>query len=175
MSDKRIDERVIIGKILKPRGVRGEVKVLPLTDIPNRFEHLESILACNKQGGEQRLYIESVKYHGKFVYLRFAGRSSPQDVKNILGNTLQVEEAEVPALPEDVYYHFEIIGASVLTVSGQSLGTVLEIWETGSHDVYVVEGEEREYLIPATKEIVRRIDRETRQIVIHPLEGLLDI
>jgi 16S rRNA processing protein RimM len=74
-----------------------------------------------------------------------------------------------------VFYHFEILGARVSTDEGRYLGIVTEILTTGAHDVYVVQGEQREYLIPATDDVVRQIDREHQTIIIHPLTGLLDL
>ena len=169
------EERVTIGKVLKPRGLRGEVKVLPLTDIPDRFEQLHTVVVSLAQGQEVTLEIERVNYYNGCVYLQFSARNSLEDVQELVGGLLQVDQSDVPELPEGIYYHFEILDSMVYTEENRQLGRVVDILETGSHDVYVVQGNDREYLIPATKEIVRHIDREQRTITIHPLEGLLDI
>jgi 16S rRNA processing protein RimM len=170
-----LDERVTIGKILKPRGIRGEVKVLPLTDIPDRFDHLSSVYVDTGDDPIGRITIDHVSYYKGFVYLRFKGYNSIEKVKPFVGCALQVDREESPELPEGLYYHFEIIDSDVYTDDGQYLGKVTDILETGSHDVYIVRGEEREYLIPSTKEVVTQIDRQNRKILIHPLEGLLDL
>jgi len=86
-----------------------------------------------------------------------------------------VDAADSPELPEGVYYHFEIIGAAVYTDDAGYLGRVTEILETGSYDVYVVRGENREYMIPAQPDVVTSIDRQQKKITIHPLDGLLDL
>jgi len=92
-----------------------------------------------------------------------------------VGGAIQVKRSSVPELPEDVYYQFEILDADVFTDDGKRLGVVTDIMETGAHDVYVVQGDDREFLIPANQEIVRQIDRERGRIMVHPLEGLLDL
>ena len=169
------NERVTIGKILKPRGLHGEIKVLPLTDIPDRFEHLKTLYINVYQGQDVTVEIESVSYYKGYVYLRFRERNSVEDVQSLMGGLLQVDRSSVPELPEGVYYHFEIIGLVVYTEDVQRLGTVVGILETGCNDVYVVQEDGQEYLIPATDEVVRHIDREKGVITIHPLEGLLDL
>jgi 16S rRNA processing protein RimM len=175
MNPTHAKERVTIGEIVKTRGVRGEVKVFPLTDIPDRFEHLQRVYIATSQGQETLVEIEAVRYYKGFVYLCFAKFNSIEAVQSLIGGKIQVDQSSVPELPEGVYYHFEILDAVVYTEDHRCLGTVVDILETGNHDVYVVQGADREYLIPATEEIVLNIDREKREIIIHPLEGLLDL
>ncbi len=175
MNITHSNEPITIGKILKPRGLHGEVKVLSLTDIPDRFEHLKRVSVHTAQRQDITVEIESVSSYKGFVYLQFRERNSVEDVQNLMGGLLQVARSSVPELPEGVYYHFEIIDSVVYTDENQRLGTVVDILETGGHDVYVVREKEREYLIPATEEVVKQIDREKRVIIIHPLEGLLDL
>jgi 16S rRNA processing protein RimM len=175
MKTTHSNEYVTIGRILKPRGLHGEVKVLPLTDIPDRFEHLKTVEVNTAQGQNVTVEIENVSYYKGYVYLRFRERNSVEDAQNFIGGLLQVERSSVPELPEGVYYHFEIIDSVVYTEDNQRLGTVVDILETGGHDVYVVQEDGREYLIPATEEVVKHIDREKGVIIIHPLEGLLDL
>lgn len=146
------DERVAIGKILKPRGVRGEVKVLSLTDIPDRFESLTTVSVQTPDSERRRLDIEQVNYYKGFVYLRFKGYDSFEKVHPLAGSLLQVERAESPELPEGQYYHFEILDAEVYTDDDRYLGKVVEILETGASDVYVVRDGKQEYLIPSHPE-----------------------
>jgi 16S rRNA processing protein RimM len=172
---KGYNERVTIGKILKARGIQGEVKVLLLTDIPDRFEKLKSVYVQITKEYLPRVEIRHVRYYKNFAYLQFTGYNSIESVEQFIGCALQVDAEESPELPEGVYYHFEIIGSEVFTDDDRSLGRVTDILETGSYDVYIVRDGEREYLIPSTKEVVTQIDREKREIIVHPLEGLLDL
>ncbi len=169
------NELITIGKILKTRGVRGEVKVLPLTDIPHRFEDLDTVYVNISPERVLSATIEQVRYYKGFVYLRFQGRRSSEDIREFIGHDLQIDRTESPELPEGVYYHFEIIDSEVYTDDNRRLGTLVNILETGAHDVYIVQGDEREYLIPAIKEVVTQIDRHKKVITVHPLEGLLDL
>lgn len=175
MKINNSNERVTIGRILKARGIRGEVKVLLLTDIPDRFKGLESVYVQIAKERTPRVEIKHVSYYKNFAYLQFTGHNSVKSVEQFIGCALQVDAAESPELPEGVYYHFEIIGSEVFTDDDRFLGTVTDILETGSSDVYIVRDGEQEYLIPSTKEVVTQIDREKRKLIVHPLEGLLDL
>jgi 16S rRNA processing protein RimM len=169
------NERITIGKILKPKGLRGEVKILPLSDVPNRFQHLPTVCVRRTNEQEVTLSITDVHSYKGFVYLRFSGRDSREAVLDLIDGEILVDPATAPELPEGVYYHFEILNSDVYTDEGQWLGVVVDILETGAHDVYVVQEGPREYLIPVTDDIVRQIDRTRKRITIHPLEGLLDL
>ncbi|MCP4397947.1 MAG: 16S rRNA processing protein RimM [bacterium] len=169
------DERVTIAKILRPRGIRGELKALLLTDIPDRFESLETVYAHASGAESFRLDIEHVSYYKDFVYLRFKGYDSIEKAQKLVGAVLQVERTESPELPEGLYYHFEILDAEVYTDDERYLGKVVDILETGGSDIYVVRDGTQEYLIPSNPEVVTDIDRARGKICVHPLEGLLDL
>ena len=169
------DERITIGEILRPKGLKGEVKVLPLTDIPDRFGSLSHVIISLPDGQDTDEEIVHSRAYKGFEYVHFAHRTSRESVEPLVGGAIQVKRSSVPELPEDVYYQFEILDADVFTDDGKRLGVVTDIMETGAHDVYVVQGDDREFLIPANQEIVRQIDRERGRIMVHPLEGLLDL
>ncbi len=175
MNTTHQDEFVSIGKVLRARGLKGEVKVLPLTDIPDRFTQLDAVYVTITPEKVRRVAIEHVSYYKRFAYLRFQGCNSLAEIEEFIGKALQVKRAASPELPDGVYYHYEILDSEVYTEENQRLGTVIDIIETGAHDVYVVQGDEREYLIPVTRDIVTQIDREKRIIIVNPIEGLLDL
>lgn len=168
-------ERINIGKILRPRGVCGEVKVLPLTDIPGRFDQLDEVYVEMAADETQTLVIEEVKSYKGCVYLRFQGLDSAEAAEALRGKYLQVDRGQSPELSENEFYHFEIIGAAVYTEDDAYLGAVSEILETGARDILVVQGVDREYLIPFHPDLVTHIDRKAARITVHPLEGLLDL
>jgi 16S rRNA processing protein RimM len=169
------DERITIGEILRPKGLKGELKVLPLTDIPNRFSDLSRAIVALPNGQDVPVEVAASREYKGFAYICFAHRDSRESTEDLVGGLIQVERASVPELPDDVYYHFEILDAEVVTDEGERLGIVVDIMETGAHDVYVVQGDEKEYLIPANKETVREIDRQQGRVTIHSIEGLLDL
>ena len=161
-----------VGRISRPHGVQGEVRVELLTDHPERFEWLEAIYV-----GEQNprlVPIESVRHHQGVVLLKLAGYPSRTEAELLRGELLQVLEADAVPLAEDEYYLFRLIGVAVYTEDGKHLGRLSEILETGANNVFVVEGEERQYLLPDIRDVVKEIDLESGRMTIHPMPGLLD-
>ncbi len=163
---------VTIGKVLKPRGTAGEVTVMPLTSSLERFSRVCRVY-IELDAGRKELRVERSRPSGKAVIVKFHGIDSPEDAERLRGRELMIPEEESPPLPEGVYYHYQIIGARVYTEGGAFIGTVKEIIETGSNDVYVVVKEGKEHLIPAIRDVIKEIDTDRRRIVIHPMEGLL--
>lgn len=164
---------IAIGKILKPVGLRGEVKVLLLTDFPDRFKLLQEVIVQTREESQQ-LHIDHVRYGPPFVYITFTGFSSVTEVDPLIGGLIQIPEEERVPLPEGSYYQFELQGMDVYLEEGTFLGKVDQIFQTGSNDVFVVKSGEREYLIPALHTVVKKIDISKREIIIHPMDGLLD-
>lgn len=152
-----------IGKIVAPHGVRGDVRVVPLTDFPERFGVLKK--AFLDSGAE--VQVTGVKYHKQFVLLKFAGLDDMNAVEPLRGKLLQVRQADLVKLPEGHYYHHQIIGLDVYEEDGGCLGRITDILETGSNDVYVTEQEgQKPILIPALKEVVRCIDIKGRRMIV---------
>lgn len=149
-----MENLIIIGKIGAPHGVRGDVRVLPLTDFPNRFDRLKKVFLSEDVSFE----IEQVKYNNQFVILKFKGMDKREDVDLLKGKLLKVLRSEVPALAEGEYYNFDIIGLDVYEENDAYLGKITEILKTGSNDVYVVQNENGQHLIPALKKVVTSID-----------------
>ncbi len=117
--------------------------------------------------------IETAKIQNKFISGRLKGCEGAADAEKLVGASVLVKREDLPPLEEGEYYWFEIIGMDVLTDEGRVLGRVEAILPTRSNDVYLVQGK-REWLIPATKEVIVRVDREKGHMVIHPIEGLLE-
>jgi 16S rRNA processing protein RimM len=164
---------VVIGRILSSHGLKGEVNIRPLTFSPDRFDDLSRLFI--KQNGEIRvLNIEYYRLRGRTAVLKFREINSREDAIALGGLDLLVPEEESPPLPEGVYYYYQIKGLDVYTLDGSYLGKVIDIIETGSNDVYVVKGGEKEFLIPAIEDIINEIDLKSRRIIITPIEGLLE-
>lgn len=165
---------ITIGKILKPVGLRGEVKVSLLTDFPDRFKTLREVMVQTKDERQQQHSIDHVRYGLPFVYITFAGLSSLDQVDPLIGGLIQIPEEELAALPEGSYYQFELQGIDVYLEEGTFLGKVDQILQTGSNDVFVVKCGAKEYLIPALRAVVKEINIPKRQMIIHPINGLLE-
>jgi len=149
------EELIVIGKIVAPHGVRGDVRVTPLTDFPDRFLSMKSVLV----GGKRVLSIEAARYHKQLLLLKFRGFDDRNAVEELRGQLLQVDRKDVVPLQEGAFYVFDIIGMDVYATDGQLLGKVDDVIETGSNDVYVVERKDnRPLLVPALKTIVTTVD-----------------
>jgi 16S rRNA processing protein RimM len=160
---------IVIGRVLRERGVKGEMAVLPLAFDPERFLKLCEI---GIQTGKEIAWkkIRSVRFHKDLVLISIEGCDSPEEAKKYRGAGIMAARSESPELPQGVYYHYQIIGLEVYTTDGDFLGTVEEIMETGSSDVYVVRAEGREYLIPAIEDAVRDIDIEANKMTVKLME-----
>jgi len=162
-------ESLIVGRILAPWGIRGEVKVEVLTDFPERFAP-QKVVYLNARP----LEIESCRPHKQHLVVKLATIDSVEDAERLRGQDLTIPSSELSRLPEGQYYTFQIIGLDVLTTEGQYLGQVTDIMATASNDVYIVEGEGGEILIPAIEDVVKSIDLKKGKMVIEAIKGLLD-
>ncbi|OAT79515.1 ribosome maturation factor RimM [Desulfotomaculum copahuensis] len=169
-----LEEYITIGKIVNTQGNRGQVRVVPLTDFPERFAQMEQVLVA--RGESRRLYhIETVGYHKRFVIVKFAGVPDMNAAQALKGALLQVTRDQLVPLPADTYYVFDIIGLRVYTGTGEYLGTVRDVLANPAHDVYVVqEGVKPPLLVPARKEMVREIDLPGKRMVVALPAGLRD-
>ncbi len=165
---------IAIGRAVKPFGIKGEMKIEPLTDFPERFKDLRSVYLVSPAGKELVCEVTSVRYAGGTPYLIFGGYESPEKAKELNGWFLKVPEEEAVPLPEGSYYWFELVGMEVFSESGEKLGRITEVFETGSNDVYVMKRGGKEVYIPATKEIVKQVDRKAKRMVIHLMDGLME-
>lgn len=168
-----MSELVSIGEICGAFGVRGEVKVRPLTDFPERFRGMREVLVG--RGDRVRRYaIDGVVERGGWWYFKLAGVETREQAQALRGARLQVTEAEVQPLPEDCYYVFQLRGLAVYDQQRGLLGTLSDVLHTGANDVYVVRGERYgEVLIPAIRDVVLEIDLAGGRVQVRLLPGLL--
>ena len=165
---------ITIGKAVKSFGVKGEMKIEPMTDFPERFHKLTRVYLVSPAGKEIVSEVRSVRYAGTQPLMQFAGYDSPEKAKTLNGWFVKVPEEEVVPLPEGAYYWFELIGMEVFSEGSEKLGTIVDIFETGSNDVYVLKRGGKEVYIPATKEVIKQVDRKTKRMVIHLIDGLME-
>lgn len=165
---------VTIGKAIKTFGVKGEVKIEPMTDFPERFKNLHRVYLVSPAGKEIACEVQSARNAGGSIFLLFAGYDSPEKAKALNGWFIKIPETEAVTLPEGSCYWFELIGMEVVSESGETIGSIVDIFQTGSNDVYVLKKGRKEIYIPATKEVIRQVDKKSRRMTIRVLEGLLD-
>ncbi|MDO4649751.1 MAG: ribosome maturation factor RimM [Eubacteriales bacterium] len=162
-----------VGVITTTHGVRGEVKVFPTTDSPERFLELEYVLLDT--GKEKiRLSIQSVKFFKNLVILKFEEIDNINDILMYKGKDLWIPREEGQELGEDEYYIADLIGMSVRLEDGTEFGTLKDVMETGANDVYVVSTKDHgEVLLPAIRECILDVDVENNFMTVHLMKGLL--
>ena len=160
-------KKVVIGKISAPHGVRGEVRIVPLTDFPERFENLKTVFLED----DSKMELESVKFSNKFIIAKFKNINSRNDIEIFNGKLLMLNCSVLLSLFDGEYYNFDIIGLEVIDDKGSKLGKITEVLKTGSNDVYVVEGK-KQILVPALKKVVKEINLVDGFMKVELLEEL---
>lgn len=151
-----------VGQIINTHGIKGEVKILPLTDDISRFENLESIYINGKE-----ININGVKYLKDKVILKLENIDSIEKAEKFKQCYLEIDRENALELPEDTYYITDLLDCNVIDTNNFEYGKVKEVIQTPSNDVYWVKGT-KEILIPVLKEIVFTIDIENKLITIKP-------
>ncbi len=164
---------ITVGKILKPHGIKGYVRVFPTTDHPERFRALSKVRVIQPNRSALELTIEKVVVQTQGVLVKFAEISNRNDAESLRNARIVIDRSECLPLEKDSYYIFELIGCRVFTTAGEELGVLEEVWDLPANDVYVVRADEREILIPAVAEFIKQVDIENQRIVIEPVDGLI--
>jgi len=165
-------ETVTVGQIGRPFGVKGQVKVRPLSDVPGRFEALTDVQLVAKDGRRLNTSVTGVRRAGAELIVGFAGLTTPEEAKAWSGGLVQAARGPVPALPTGQYYECDLLGLAVQTDQGQPLGVLEEIWELPGNHVFVVRQGANETLIPAAKEWVSAVDLGHRTMTVRLLSGM---
>ncbi len=160
---------IAVGRVLRPWGLRGDVKVESLTDFPERFAPGSALWV----DGERRT-VEGSRWRGATVYLKLSGVNSPEEAERVRGALLEVPESERRPLPEGEFYEDQLLGLTVRTAEGDTLGTVTELLHPGPNSVLVVRGERGEVLVPFIEDVIRRVDPAHGVIEIELVEGLVE-
>ena len=170
------DDLIVVARVARTRGLRGEVVADLYTDFPGRFEDLDSVIAIAPDGNRRSLQIEEHWFHGNRIIFKFAGYDSIDEAKELAGFQLAVPAGDRIELPKDQFYEWELAGCNVETVDGKSIGVVREVMRTGGVEILVVEGDAGgEFLIPMAQEICVEIDIDKKLVRVDPPEGLLEL
>jgi 16S rRNA processing protein RimM len=162
---------LIVGRVLKPWGYRGEMKVEILTDFPERFASLRSVFL----GDDAKPFsVARTHLHGNSVLLKLDGIDSPESAAKLRDQLVQVAIEDAVTLPSGKVFLYQLLGVRVRTIDGQALGEIKDVLETGANDVYVVHDGAREILLPAIPQVVKQIDLERGEMVVELMEGLIE-
>ncbi|MBQ4167926.1 MAG: 16S rRNA processing protein RimM [Clostridia bacterium] len=155
-------ERFRIAQILRPHGVKGEVKLYPLTDDMSRFKRLKEAYT-EREGQYEAVVVTGCKFVSGSAVISIEGVTSPEEAEKLRGLYLCVDRAHAVKLPEGTYFVADIIGCEVFSTDGSALGQVREVLETNANDVYVIEGQRR-LMVPALKKLLRSVDVSNKRI-----------
>lgn len=166
----------MIARIVKARGIRGEVACAIETDFPDRFESLGQTTVWMPDGSRLRLTVEGHWFHKDRVILKFEGYDTMSAAEGLVGGRLVISEAGARELDDDVFYEYELVGLEVVTADGTGVGRVARLMRTGASDLLVVEDRGKgERLIPFVDDICTEVDVKAGRITINPPDGLLDL
>lgn len=161
---------IVIGKVVGSFGIKGEVKILVLTEFPERFEVGKSISLKRPDGSRLKSRVERGRVHKGVVLAKLSGVESRNDAEALRDAEVVIDESELASLEQGRFYVFDIIGLKVLTTDGRDIGEVEEILQSGANDVYVTT---TGVCIPALKDVVEKIDLDEGVMLIRPVPGLL--
>jgi len=169
-----MNERMVVGKLVKCVGLKGEMKVIPLTDDLSRFNRLKSVWVGMKEPLREYT-IESVRVDLKSAVVKFHGISDRSGAETLVENFLFVENKDSLKPPVGSFYTHEVIGLTVVTSKGREIGKIADVWKLPANDIWVVRTGAAEVLIPAVKAIVKNIDLGRQVVVIEDIEGLIEL
>lgn len=168
-----MEDKFRVGVITNTHGLRGEVKVFPTTEDPERFRDLKEVLLDTGKDWLE-LEVSSVRFFKNLVIVKFKEFNSINEIEQYKGKDLYVSRENAIPLEEGEYYLADIIGATVLTEDGAVFGELKDVLETGANLVYVVLHEGKEVLLPVIPDCVKNVDVEQRKVTVHIMKGLLD-
>lgn len=162
-----------VGRVVKPHGVRGAVKLFPYGETLGQLRPGDKLVSVAPDGAREREFtIAGLRGQKRGLIGEFDELADIDQARELAGKELFIPEDRLPDLPEGEYYHYQLIGLGVETGDGRDLGTIRAILETGSNDVYVVEKDKKEILVPAIEDVVLAIDLEAGKMTVNLPEGL---
>ena len=168
------DDLVTIGKIGRPFGVKGDVTVRSLSDVPGRFDRLSAVSVVEATGLKSDKTVTGVRRTGSSYIVHFDGVSTPEEAGILRGGLIQVPREDRPNASNEVLYECDVIGMSVVDQLERRVGQVKAIWELPGHSVIVVHDGEREVLIPAARHFVTEVDVPRQRMTVRLIDGMIE-
>lgn len=168
-----MEEYLEIGQIVNTNGLKGTLKIKPLTDDITRFENLETVYV-QKAKELVEFKIQDVRYSKNTVLLKLEGIDDIETAEKHKNCYLKINRKDAVELEENSYFIVDIIGCNVYTENQELLGKVIDVFSTGSNDVYTIKNvDNKEILIPAIEDVIKNVDIKNKKIIIHLMEGLI--
>ena len=161
-----------IGRVIKPHGVKGKMKVEYFGEDLRRFFSYREIFIDNETSGPESYEIMEVIPQPPRLILQLSGIEKIEEIEPLIGKMIFIEKVCLPELEEGEYYWVDLLGIQVETPEGKRIGKVKEIFPTGAHDVYVVEGKRGDIFLPAIEEVIQSINLRKRVMKVVRMEGL---
>ncbi len=166
-------ERLEVGQIVNTFGINGFVKVYPYVDDISRFDNLKKVHIKLKKE-EKELQIEEVKYQKNMVLVKFKGIDKIEDAEKLRNSYIEIDRADAIPLEEGQYFIADLLGLDVYLDTGEKLGNLEDIYNSGSSDIYVVKNElGKQFLLPYIDDVIKQINLEEGKIIVHIIEGLI--
>lgn len=168
-----MEEYLEIGQIVNTFGIKGQVKVVPFTDDITQFDTLKQIY-IEKRKNLELFEIEKSNYHKNMIILKLKGIDIPEQAESLRNCYIKINRKDARKLPEGTYFIVDLIGLDVYTDEEKLLGTLEDIYNAGSSDIYVVRTSEgKQILLPAIKDVIKKVDIENKKVIVHIIEGLI--
>ena len=166
-------EYTIVGKIINTHGIKGEVKVYPLTDEIERFSYLERAYIGDFR---EKVIIKTVRYHKGFPIISFEEFNDINEILHLKDEYIYIDDRDRIVLSDNQYFIFDLIDCEVFNMAKEKLGYIYDVLQSNSNDVYVVKDDlkNKEYLIPAVKEFIKHVDIDNKVIMVDPIEGMIE-
>ena len=169
-----MEDLLRIGVVIKPHGIRGEVKVFPTTDDVNRFKKTDEVILITKNE-KLTLHVEGVKFFKNIVIVKFKEFNNINEIEGFRNCDMMVTRENALPLKEGQFYFCDVIGAKVVEEDGASIGTVTDVIETGANNVLAIMTEDgKEVLFPVIPDCIKKVDTKAGVVTAHVMKGLLD-
>ncbi len=168
------DQFLLIGKIVKPHGIQGEVKIYSYSEQPENFLGYKHLVLVNEKGTlSSTLDIKKCRIHGKMAIVKIASVTNRNQAENLQGMGVLLDKDVLPQATEEEYYWYQLQGLTVKTMQGNLLGIVKHVFSNGAQDIMVIDDGNSEYMVPIHTAII--VEQNDKGIVINPPPGLLEI
>ncbi len=175
MSNVPLENLFLMGKVLRPHGREGVLRIWSYAQSENSFLDVETIFLKSASGETREYKVLSVTPHKNIFLMKLTNLNSIEEAEKYRGAEILIKRDSLSDKKEDEYFWHELIGLSVHLNTGKYLGTIEHILPTGSNDIYVVREGEKEVLIPAIYDVVEEIDLTNKRLIVSEMEGLLDL